>query len=111
MERIRRWEETHTAVIERQKEYFLRLLHGYLVSTCKKTEKLVNGTLYIRKQQDEILVEDKDAVIRDGHFVHEKTTVSVDKIALKKHILKTGEIPEGVSINPRNPKFSYKLNP
>ena len=66
IERIKLWQETRTSVIERQKEYFLKVLHGYLISTGKKTEKLVNGTLSIRKQQDEIVVEDKDAVIQDG---------------------------------------------
>jgi hypothetical protein len=111
IERIKLWQETRTSVIERQKEYFLKVLHGYLISTGKKTEKLVNGTLSIRKQQDEIVVEDKDAVIQDGRFVNEKMTVSVDKTSIRKHILETGEIPEGVSVNPREPRFSYKLNP
>ena len=111
IERIKLWQETRTSVIERQKEYFLKVLHGYLISTGKKTEKLVNGTLSIRKQQDEIVVEDKDAVIQDGRFVKEKMTVSVDKTSIRKHILETGEIPEGVSVNPREPRFSYKLNP
>lgn len=111
IERIKLWQETRTSVIERQKEYFLKVLHGYLISTGKKTEKLVNGTLSIRKQQEEIVVEDKDAVIQDGRFVKEKMTVSVDKTSIRKHILETGEIPEGVSVNPREPRFSYKLNP
>ena len=111
IERIKLWQETRTSVIERQKEYFLKVLHGYLISTGKKTKKLVNGTLSIRKQQDEIVVEDKDAVIQDGRFVNEKMTVSVDKTSIRKHILETGEIPEGVSVNPREPRFSYKLNP
>ena len=111
IERIKLWQETRTSVIERQKEYFLKVLHGYLISTGKKTEKLVNGTLSIRKQQDEIVVEDKDAVTQDGRFVKEKMTVSVDKTSIRKHILETGEIPEGVSVNPREPRFSYKLNP
>tara|TARA_B100000959_G_scaffold36277_1_gene34899 strand:- start:180 stop:698 length:519 start_codon:yes stop_codon:yes gene_type:complete len=111
IERIKLWQETRTSVIERQKEYFLKVLHGYLISTGKKTEKLVNGTLSIRKQQDEIVVEDKDAVIQDRRFVKEKMTVSVDKTSIRKHIFETGEIPEGVSVNPREPRFSYKLNP
>ena len=111
IERIKLWQETRTSVIERQKEYFLKVLHGYLISTGKKTEKLVNGTLSIRKQQDEIVVEDKDAVTQDRRFVKEKMTVSVDKTSIRKHILETGEIPEGVSVNPREPRFSYKLNP
>ena len=111
IERIKLWQETRTSVIERQKEYFLKVLHGYLISTGKKTEKLVNGTLSIRKQQEEIVVEDKDAVIQDGRFVKEKMTVSVDKTSIRKHILETGEIPEGVSVNPRESRFSYKLNP
>ncbi len=111
IERIKPWQETRTSVIERQKEYFLKVLHGYLISTGKKTEKLVNGTLSIRKQQDEIVVEDKDAVTQDGRFVKEKMTVFVDKTSIRKHILETGEIPEGVSVNPREPRFSYKLNP
>ena len=111
IERIKLWQETLTSVIERKKEYFLKVLHGYLISTGKKTEKLVNGTLSLRKQQEEIVVEDKDTIIRDGRFVKEKMTVSVDKTSIRKHILETGEIPEGVSVNPRESRFSYKLNP
>ncbi|MBC8551757.1 MAG: host-nuclease inhibitor Gam family protein [Candidatus Marinimicrobia bacterium] len=111
IERIKLWQETRTSVIERQKEYFLKVLHGYLISTGKKTEKLVNGTLSLRKQLDEIVVEDKETVIKDGRFVKEKMTVSVDKTSIRKHIFETGEIPEGVSVNPREPRFSYKLNP
>ena len=111
IERIKLWQETRTSVIEKAEGVFSEGLAWVSVSRGKKTEKLVNGTLFIRKQQDEIVVEDKDAVIQDGRFVKEKMTVSVDKTSIRKHIFETGEIPEGVSVNPREPRFSYKLNP
>jgi len=111
IERIRLWQETRTSVINRQKEYFLKVLHGYIISTGKKTEKFVNGTLSLRQQQDEIVVEDKEAVLNDGRFVREKVSVSVDKTAIRKHLQATGEVPDGVLVNPREAKFSYTLNP
>jgi len=109
--RIKLWQESRTAIIEKQKQYYLKVLHIYLLSTGKKTEKLVNGTLSIRKQQDEIVVEDKDIVMLDGRFISEKTTVSVNKTKIRKHIESTGEIPEGITVNSREPKFTYRLNP
>lgn len=111
IERINLWKESRTGVIERKKEYYLKVLHGYLISTGKKTEKLVNGTLSLRKQQDEIIVEDKEAVLKDDRFTKEKVSVSIDKTAIRKYIQSTGEVLNGISVNPRTAKFSYTLNP
>ena len=111
IDRIKLWEECRISSIEQQKSYLLQILHNYLLSTGEKSQKLVNGTLSIRKQQDEIIIDDNDAIIKDGRFIREKVTVSVDKAKLKEHLLETGEIIEGITVNSREPKFSYKLNP
>ncbi len=109
IERINIWRESRITSIEKQKQYFLPSLHAYILSTEKKTVTLVNGSLVIRKQQDEIIIDDTDAVISDGRFTKEKVSVSVDKSKLKQYLLETGEVIDGVTINSREPKFSYKI--
>jgi len=110
IERVKQWQKSRIASIEKQKKYLLPSLHSYILSTDKKTIKLVNGSLAIRKQQDEIIIDDTDTVLKDGRFTKEKVSVSVDKTKLKEHFLETGEVIDGVTINSREPKFSYKLN-
>jgi len=111
IDRIKLWEECRISSIEQQKSYLLQILHNYLLSTGEKSQRLVNGTLSIRKQLDEIIINDNDAVIKDGRFIREKVTVSVDKTKLKEYIFTSGELIDGVTVNSREPKFSYKLNP
>lgn len=108
--RINQWKESRINSIEKQKQYYIPSLHAYILSTEKKTIKLVNGSLVIRKQQDEIIIDNKDAVLKDGRFTKEKISIIVDKAKLKHYIVETGEIIEGISVNPREPKFSYTLN-
>ena len=109
IERVKLWQESRIASIEKQKQYFLPSLHAYILSKEKKTIKLVNGSLVIRKQQDEIIIDDNEAVISDGRFIKEKVSVSIDKSKLKQYLLETGEIIDGVTVNSREPKFSYKI--
>ena len=97
-------------MIERQKEFYLQNLRGFIHSTGMKTINLVNGALSLRKQQDEIVIADQDAVVRDGRFIREKVTVNVDKAAIRKHLVATGEIPDGVTVRQQDVKFGYKVN-
>lgn len=76
------------------------------------TKQLVNGTLKVRAQQPEIKINDEVAVLQDERFfrmVPEKRVV--DKAALRKYVVSTGEEIEGTEVILRPPKFSYKLDP
>jgi hypothetical protein len=108
--RIREWKESRVYAIEKKKEFYIQILRGFIHSTRRKTMNLVNGTLSLRKQQDEIVIEDPDAVLKDGRFTREKVTVSVDKTAIRKHLVATGEIPDGVAVMQQDVKFGYKVN-
>lgn len=55
------------------------------------------GTLSIRKSPISIEIIDEDKISKA--FKKEKTIVTVDKIAIKKHFQETGEIIEGVKVN------------
>ena len=109
-DRIQEWKQSRICVIERQKEFYLQNLRGFIHSTGMKTINLVNGALSLRKQQDEIVIENQDAVVRDGRFIREKVTVNVDKAAIRKHLVATGEIPDGVTVRQQDGKFGYKVN-
>ena len=55
------------------------------------------GTLSIRKSPISIEITDEEKI--SPAFKKEKTVVTVDKTAIKKHFQETGEIIEGVKVN------------
>ena len=109
LERIGLWQESRTASIEKQKDYYLPFLKAYMERLGKKTEKLVNGTLSLRKQQPLIEIIDEQLLLNSGEFVRTKTTTSIDKAGIRSHIKSTGEVPSGIDFQEQPDKFSYKL--
>jgi len=108
MQRIREWQESRIASIEKQKQYFLPSLHAYILSTEKKTVKLVNGVLSIRKRQPKLEIIDEEII--PNQFINVKEVSSIDKSGIKAHIKSTGEIPEGVDYIQQDDKFGYKVS-
>jgi hypothetical protein len=108
IKRIQGWKESRVCKVERKKEFYLEILRGFILSTGMKTVDLVNGALTLRKQQDEIVIEDEDAVLKDSRFVRVK--MMVDKATIRKHLMATGEIPDGVAVKPKEVKFGYKVS-
>ena len=109
LERIGLWQESSTVSIEKQKDYYLPFLKAYMERLGKKTEKLVNGTLSLRKQQPLIEIIDEQLLLNSGEFVRTKTTTSIDKAGIRSHIKSTGEVPSGIDFQEQPDKFSYKL--
>ena len=109
LERIGLWQESRTASIKKQKDYYLPFLKAYMERLGKKTEKLVNGTLSLRKQQPLIEIIDEQLLLNSGEFVRIKTTSSIDKAGIRTYIKETGEIPEGVDYLELEDKFGYKI--
>ncbi|MBC8256150.1 MAG: host-nuclease inhibitor Gam family protein [Candidatus Marinimicrobia bacterium] len=109
LERIGLWQESRTTSIEKQKDYYLPFLKAYMVNSGKKTEKLVNGTLSLRKQQPKIEILDEGLLFESGEFIRTKTSSSIDKAEIRNHIKQTGEIPDGVEFIERDDKFGYKV--
>ena len=112
IDRIKLWLEMENAKIQRKKDYYILALDNWMHLMDLSTKTLVSGTLRIRAAQAEIVVNDEDAVLKDGRFtrtIPEKQ--AIDKAALRKHVLDTGEVLNGIQVILNKPhKFSYKLN-
>jgi len=112
IERIKLWLEIENVKIQRKKDYYILALDNWMHLMDLSTKVLVAGTLKVRTQQPEIIVNDEAAVLTDSRFtrtIPEKQ--AIDKAALRKHVLDTGEELEGIQVILKQHKFSYKLNP
>ncbi len=112
IDRIKLWLEMENAKIQRKKDYYILALDNWMHLMELSTKVLAAGTLKIRAQPPELLIKDEDAVLEDGRFtrtIPEKQ--AIDKAALRKHVLDTGEELEGIQVILKQHKFSYKLNP
>jgi len=112
IERIKLWLEMENVKIQRKKDYYILALDNWMHLMDLSTKVLVAGTLKVRAQQPEIIVNDEAAVLTDGRFtrtIPEKQ--AIDKAALRKHVLDTGEELEGIQVILKQHKFTYKLNP
>jgi hypothetical protein len=112
IERIRLWLEMESKKLDRQRSYYVAALETWMHLNELSTKQLVNGTLKVRGQQPEIKINDEGAVLHDERFcrvVPEKRVV--DKVALRKYVVSTGEEIDGTEVVLHPPKFSYKLDP
>jgi len=111
IERIKLWLEIENVKIQRKKDYYILALDNWMHLMDLSTKVLVAGTLKVRAQQPEIIVNDEDAVLNDGRFtrtIPEKQ--AVDKAALRKHVLNTGEEVDGIEVLLKQHKFTYTTN-
>ncbi len=105
------WLGKETNHLEKKRSYFLQVLEEWARTNGFTTKNLVNGKLSLRKQPINIEILDIEKVLANEEFrrlIPEQITV--DKKALRQHILATGEEPEGVKVAQVRSKFSYKLN-
>ncbi|MBU1064434.1 host-nuclease inhibitor Gam family protein [bacterium] len=103
------WKQRRTGILQRQYDFFSRSLESWLMASNQKTANLPHGILQFRRQPVRVEVLDEETIIRLGEFI--RTKLTVDKAAIKKHYVQTGEIPDGVEIVEQEPKFSIKLTP
>ena len=111
IDRIKLWLEMEQEKIQRRKGFYLQALDNFMHLNEYSTKHLVNGTLKVRSQQPEILINDEEAVLKDDRFVRvipEKRVV--DKATLRKYCTQTGEEIPGTEVVLKPHKFSYKLN-
>lgn len=122
IERIRDWLDQKNEKSNESKEYFESLLHEYIFAEKEKDPKwkldTPNGKLLTRKQQPKWNYDDKKLVeeLKNTDFL--KAVYKVNKADLKKKaVIKngrvilpdTGEIVEGVVIEPSSEKAVIKL--
>ncbi len=112
IEKIQLWLEGRKLKLEKNRGYYTFQLHAWMEANEHRSKQLVHGTLRLRNQPLQIEVTDEIEVMKDSRFkriIPEK--LAVDKMALRKHIIDTGEIMPGVDVNVIPPKFSYQLTP
>tara|TARA_R110002020_G_scaffold35413_1_gene106860 strand:+ start:149 stop:673 length:525 start_codon:yes stop_codon:yes gene_type:complete len=118
IDKIKLWEEVQTAkhqkVIDgmeiRLQSYFIALV---VDNPDLKTKSMVNGTMKVRKRQPLITVEDEGLFLQkdNGDLTRiVPASLAPDKNAIKKYIKETGDIPEGISVEERDDKFSITIN-
>lgn len=109
--RIDEWECSERTRLERRKQFYLLQLDNFMHIERLSTKRLVHGTIKVRSQQPKIEVLDEDLVLQRSEFhrvIPER--IVIDKKALRKHILETGEEVPGTLVITNLPhKFSYKL--
>jgi len=109
--RINLWLEVETDKIQQKKNYYRLALDNWMHMNEFSTKQLVAGTLKVRSQQPEIKINDEAKVLMDERFIRivpERT--AVDKAALRKYCMDTGDEIPGIEIILKPHKFSYKLN-
>ena len=111
IDRIKLWLEVETDKIQRKKDYYILALDNWMHMNEFSTKQLVAGTLKVRSQQPEIRIDDEAKVMMDERFVRViPENRAVDKAALRKYCMDTGEEIPGIEIIVKPHKFSYKLN-
>ena len=111
IDRIKLWLEVETDKIQRKKDYYILALDNWMHMNEYSTKRLVAGSLKVRSQQPEIRIDDEAKVMMDERFVRViPENRAVDKAALRKYCMDTGEEIPGIEIIVKPHKFSYKLN-
>lgn len=109
--RIDDWECSERTRLERRKRFYLLQLDNFMHIEGLSTKRLVHGTIKVRSQPPKIEVLDENLVLQRSEF--QRVTperIAIDKKALRKHILETGEEVPGTLVVTNLPhKFSYKL--
>jgi len=105
---IEDWLESIVAKDERRMSYYEASLDAWMRSSGLKTKSLAHGVMKLRQQQPEIVIQDELLLLSDKRFVRivpEKEVI--DKSALRKHVVNTGEEVIGISVKLRDAKFTY----
>ena len=118
IDKIKLWEEVQTAKHQKVIDDMTVRPQGYfyaLKSTDPdlKTKSMVNGTMKVRKRHPLITVEDEGLFLQkdNGDLTRiVPASLAPDKKAIKKYIKETGDIPEGISVEERDDKFSVTIN-
>ena len=111
MDRIKLWLEVETDKIQRKKDYYILALDNWMHMNEFSTKQLVAWRLKVRSQQPEIRIDDEAKVMMDERFVRViPENRAVDKAALRKYCMDTGDEIPGIEIIVKPHKFSYKLN-
>jgi len=109
LEEVESWLERVNSKLEAQRSYILAKCRQWLEISHKRSIRLVNGTLKLRKRQDKLEILDPDTVLADSRFQREiPAKIEIDKKAIREHFKSTGEIPGGADLIPQEDQFSWE---
>ena len=125
IDKIRLWEEVQTGKHQKVIDGMTARLQGYFLAQVAsdpdlKTKSMVNGTMKIRQRQPLVHVDDKDVFLKNlgpnqhlksGEELYRVTTnYAPDKKAILAYVKDTGDVPEGITVENRDDKFSITIN-
>lgn len=113
IKRTQSWLEKKEHTINSTIEFFTNQMQNYLKQNSINKLSLPNGNIGFRKQPDSIEITDEELFLSKAasellRQVPEK--LEADLKSIKEYIKTTSEIPPGVEIKSKDPKFYYKLS-
>lgn len=119
IKRLHFWLEVENSELDHEVRFFESLLHRYFMELRNedkklKSVKLPHGVLKMRKQQAEFHYQEDELLAWAKTFmisaVQTSIKESVVKSVIKEHIKETGEVIPGVTIIPREEKFTVEVH-
>jgi phage host-nuclease inhibitor protein Gam len=95
-------------------EEWVRSHRDEIVKGKRKTRDFLTGSISIRTNPEKVVVNDPEATLawaQDKHLELVNPKPTLDKKALDKLVLGTGEIPPGVDVNPATETILIKPHP
>ena len=111
--RTQNWFDKKENTINAAIEFLSNQMRNYLKQNKLNTISLPNGKIGFRKQPDIVEVTDEELFLTTAAselIRHLPEKFEADLKSIKEYIKSTSEIPDGVEIKSKDPKFYYKLN-
>lgn len=107
---INDWLEHENEMLENRKHHYIQALDNWLISEDLKSKRLVYGNINRRQQQPLIEILDEQAILQDDRFIRRiPEKLAINKSAIRKHVISTGEELPGITVQLRDPKFNYRI--
>jgi len=111
--RTQGWLEKKEHTINSTIEFLSAQMRNYLNQNSLNKLSLPNGSIGFRKQPDSIEITDEELFLTTAAselLKHLPEKFEADLKSIKEYIKTTSEIPAGVELKSKDPKFYYKLS-
>ena len=113
LNRTQNWLEKKEQSINSTIEFLTNQMQNYLNQNSLNKLSLPNGSIGFRKQPDSIEITDEELFLTTAAselLKHVPEKFEADLKSIKEYIKTTSEIPAGVELKSKDPKFYYKLS-
>lgn len=110
--RTQNWIDKKEQSINSTIEFLTNQMRNYLNQNSLNKLSLPNGSIGFRKQPDSIEITDEELFLTTAAselLKHVPEKFEADLKSIKEYIKTTSEIPAGVELKSKDPKFYYKL--